>query len=566
MSYSRNTFEAFAKGRHYVSVRVQQGVPVVDADVNESEDLRRYELRNHLRWFVGDGVPQGNDGFRILPSGNPNDVIIRGGDGTSEGAGRCLVDGMEAIAESDTPFSAQEFANPANAGAAGVPQVTLPATPTLAPRTDLYYLDLWEREVGASQAGHEDIVDARIGIETARRIRREWAVRVADAAAGIPADDAPPGHRYLLLASAARQPGVDIVPAQAITDLRRRGLAVQSRSTLDQIVRDAFGQNYTLEDDGQPRLVAGLREIINAMLRTGRAAPLSRGTALDTNGPHSFSASVIDGDGNAWLFWLSGSGEIWQRRQVNGSVWLAPELRRSVNQGTALSAVATSDGVLWLFWGERTGATQFDIRGQVFRGGVWEPVFQVSPSAPNASNSMVAAAAGTGDEVMVVWGRPPLTFFSRRYLGNPETPQAVVEVSNLFKAAPAVVALRGGGFEVFGLAALTTPSNILRALWNGATSTWLAPVVVGPKSGGQPELSATLDRFGGTWLLYANGEPTLVGRYLRAGFLPDPALLAELTHEPRFPSASLDAEGNIAVYFRPGNLQELRRLDLISEI
>lgn len=565
MSYSRNTFEAFAKSRHYVSVRVQQGVPVVDADMNESEDLRRHELRNHLRWFVGAGVPHGNDGFRVLPSGTANDVLIRGGDGSWEGAGRCLVDGMEAISESDVLFSAQEFANPARAAAAGVTPAVLPATPTVAPRTDLYYLDVWEREVGAAEPGHADIVDVRIGIETSRRIRREWAVRVVDAAAGIPADDSPPGHRYLELASVARQPGVDVIPALAITDARRRGLAVQSRSTLEQIVRDAFGFDYTLEDDGQPNLVAGLREIINAMLRTGRAAPLSRGTVLDTNGPQSFPTSVIDASGSAWLFWLSGSGQIWLRRQLNG-VWLAPELRRNVNQGTALSAVATSDGVLWLFWGERSGPTQFDIRAQVFRGGVWEPDFQVSQSAPNASNSMVSAAVGAGDEVMVVWGRPPLTFFSRRYLANPESPQAVVEVSNQFKAAPAVVAVPGGSFEVFGLAALAMPTNVLRCTWNAATSTWLAPAVVGPKSGGLPELSAAVDRFGGTWLLYSNGEPNLVGRYLRAGFLPDPALLAELSHEPRFPSAVLDAQGNVDVYYRPGILQEIRRLDLISEI
>lgn len=61
-NFSRNTFDAL---KHYVGVRLQQGVPLVDADWNELEDIRRFELQAFLKWFVGDGVPAGNDGFRI---------------------------------------------------------------------------------------------------------------------------------------------------------------------------------------------------------------------------------------------------------------------------------------------------------------------------------------------------------------------------------------------------------------------------------------------------------------------------------------------------------------------
>ena len=186
--YSRDTFNAFAKVRHYVGVRLKQGVPFVDADFNESDSLRRYELRNFLRWFVGNGVPYQNDGFRIQASSVANDVMISGGNGTPEGAGRCIVDGLEILNEATIAFSAQEFANAARAAAAGVPVVTLPTTPA-GPRTDIYYLDVLEREITSTEAGHGDIVDPRIGIEAARRIRREWAVRVVDATTGVPADD-----------------------------------------------------------------------------------------------------------------------------------------------------------------------------------------------------------------------------------------------------------------------------------------------------------------------------------------------------------------------------------------
>ena len=71
-NYSRNTFDkdTFNKLKNYVSVRLQQGVPLVDADWNEKDDIRRFEIEAFLKWFVGDGVPKGNDGFRIEPVRN----------------------------------------------------------------------------------------------------------------------------------------------------------------------------------------------------------------------------------------------------------------------------------------------------------------------------------------------------------------------------------------------------------------------------------------------------------------------------------------------------------------
>ena len=90
---SRNTFDAL---NQYVGVRLQQGVPLVDADWNELEDIRRFELRAFLKWFVGDGVPDGNNGFAIeaIPAVD-NDFQIVGGDGSAQGAGRCLVEGLD---------------------------------------------------------------------------------------------------------------------------------------------------------------------------------------------------------------------------------------------------------------------------------------------------------------------------------------------------------------------------------------------------------------------------------------------------------------------------------------
>ena len=61
-NFSQDTFDPL---KNYVAVRLQQGVPLVDADWNEAHDVRKFEVQAFLKWFVGNGVPEGIDGFRI---------------------------------------------------------------------------------------------------------------------------------------------------------------------------------------------------------------------------------------------------------------------------------------------------------------------------------------------------------------------------------------------------------------------------------------------------------------------------------------------------------------------
>ena len=58
------TADTFDPLRSYIG-SAQQGVPLVDADWNEAHDVRKFEVQAFLKWFVGNGVPEGNDGFRI---------------------------------------------------------------------------------------------------------------------------------------------------------------------------------------------------------------------------------------------------------------------------------------------------------------------------------------------------------------------------------------------------------------------------------------------------------------------------------------------------------------------
>jgi hypothetical protein len=232
-NFSRDTFDQL---KHYVGVRLQQGVPLVDADWNEQEDIRKHELRTFLKWFVGNGVPKGNDGFRIIPleAGN-NDFTIKGGDGTAEGAGRCLVEGWDVMIEGDIRYKEQKlFLNEDDeANKWGVEPLAQLSPPSSGERTDTVYLDVWEREVDAQD--DSDMVNPAIGIETCVRIKREWVVRVAQ---GLAQQDGlhqylgdnnifPPGHVYYPIARLNRKAGINTIAGQDIRDLRQTGLSLQ---------------------------------------------------------------------------------------------------------------------------------------------------------------------------------------------------------------------------------------------------------------------------------------------------------------------------------------------------
>jgi hypothetical protein len=75
------TNDTFNPIRAYSNVRLQQGVPLVDADVNELDDVRKFDLRAFLKWFVGNGISIGGDAFHILPAlpASATDLLISAG-------------------------------------------------------------------------------------------------------------------------------------------------------------------------------------------------------------------------------------------------------------------------------------------------------------------------------------------------------------------------------------------------------------------------------------------------------------------------------------------------------
>ncbi len=411
--FSRSTFD---RVKHYVGVRLQQGVPLVDADWNEAEDIRRYEVQAFLKWFVGDGVPAGNDGFRIaaLPGGGVNtirltsvgttgrtsvtvdvagstaaaalgfaqanrqatrrhaaarltgeagqpfalaagqtlvvaaqgaapetvtfaaasfanigaataaevvtainaaltrvtasagagdDVVITGGDGTLDGAGRCLVDGRDAVQEGRTTYTAQPlFANATLATEWGVPVVDPLSAPGAGTRTDLLYLDVWDREVTAAE--DDTLVDPAIGVESCVRLRREWTVRVRPGTTQLPVPgngDFRAGHSYLALALLNRQAGVAAIQASALVDQRAQNLFMPPSTLVD----DVLGTSAAAYRRGENRPRISLREAINALL-SGQLPGGPEVAVAPGPGPDVLTrASVLDAAGGLVAVWQS---------------------------------------------------------------------------------------------------------------------------------------------------------------------------------------------------------------------------------------------------------------------
>ncbi len=341
--FSRNPKDRLADSvsKHYVGVRMQQGVPILDTDWNELEDLRRHELQELSSQFIGDGVPGGNDGFRIQalagggigaivliaknivnghssieidlnnstaastlgffpgksfserygssPSrltGNAsglfslsdgmtltvktngeagetitfssgdftdisqataievisvlsalaeanvevstgNDFIICGGDGTTEKAGRLLVSGQEILNENDLEFTSQPlYQNQELADQWGVDVISAIDELPSSDRPDMVYIDVWDREINSEE--DDDFMLAQVGIETTVRLKREWAIRVAQNATDLSGITRVPGHKYLALARLDRKSddGNRIIPEKSIIDLRKRRLTL----------------------------------------------------------------------------------------------------------------------------------------------------------------------------------------------------------------------------------------------------------------------------------------------------------------------------------------------------
>jgi hypothetical protein len=320
---TQDTFKALNR---FVGVRLQQGVPLVDADWNELEDVRRFELRAFLKWFVGDGVPYRNDGFAIQGGGAVDDFRILAGSqvGTIPDAlrdvGRIVVDGLDVMIEADVTFTGQKLhtkqgaAADAEAARLGFPGPALPkigALPAVnGPVT--VYLDVWERLVTPTE--EPGLVLPGLGTESCARHKREWVVRARPGVTTPQASDTDfiTGHSYYALATIRRQGAGPVNPVD-ITDRREKNLMMAPGTLVDDTLGVGLGQYRA----GAARPLASLREAINALLRG--ELPSTAETALAPAAGLDLvrRACAFDGAGGliaTWASTRSGQSQIYVSR------------------------------------------------------------------------------------------------------------------------------------------------------------------------------------------------------------------------------------------------------------
>jgi len=178
-NFSNGGNDTFDETKDYIGIRLQQGVPLLDRDWNELEDIRRYQDWVLREKYLGDGTP--DNGFAItLMAGKVDDFNIS--------MGRCLVDGFEAVNRAALTYLKQKDA----------PPLTIP----LEKRTDLVYIDLWISEIH----GTEELKNNQdVKIETSARQMIEWRVLVNETGKKLKPE---PFHHYYVIASMERNGAV----------------------------------------------------------------------------------------------------------------------------------------------------------------------------------------------------------------------------------------------------------------------------------------------------------------------------------------------------------------------
>ena len=200
------------RSKGYVGIHIEQGVPVLDRDLNLLHDLVAAGVREVVTRYIGNGSPAGEDGFAVQAQPAPNAAQnVAVGPGAS-GLGRFLVGGIEVTIGQLVQYTDQ---------VAAVPLTTpTPAQPD--PRIDQVYLDVFLIEVDG--VTDTDLTNAQdVGVQTSVRLKPAWVVRVAE---GVPVPPPPPGHGFTLLAEIARPRGNPVITAAMITDRRQRNMTV----------------------------------------------------------------------------------------------------------------------------------------------------------------------------------------------------------------------------------------------------------------------------------------------------------------------------------------------------
>ncbi len=229
-NFSKDPEGELVEGREkgYLGVRFEQGVPVLDRDLNLLAGLAFEAVREVLSRHLGSGLAGADEAFAVGVVDGENDFLIRA---PAEG-GACLVGGIEARIRAPIRYGEQ-------AGAAPL------TTPADADRVDLVYLDLRVEEVDAQEdPSLGNLHD--VGVQTTVRLRPTWRVRVAEGSRDLP--PTPSGHAFTPLALLERVRGEGKIEERMIVDLRRTGLNLAELARRVQRLEDVLLSTSPLEE------------------------------------------------------------------------------------------------------------------------------------------------------------------------------------------------------------------------------------------------------------------------------------------------------------------------------
>lgn len=226
-NFSNEGQDTFDPQKGYTGVRLQQGVPLLDRDWNELEDIRRYSELMLRRHYIGSGSP--DNGFKIRALSTPgNDFIIS--------KGRCMVMGVEVVNETDIKYSQQ----------VGAPPLEVPN----GNKNYIVYIDAWIQEVTSAEdpdLGNSDDVK----METCIRHKLNWRVKVRGEGP-IPI----PAHHFLYdIARIRRKANKSKIENSDIDDLREAPLSLAKlvQSLTNNVNADAKHRHSKLvAPDGSP--------------------------------------------------------------------------------------------------------------------------------------------------------------------------------------------------------------------------------------------------------------------------------------------------------------------------
>ncbi len=377
-NFSNDKKDTFDLKKRYIGVRLQQGVPLLDRDWNELEDIRRYEEQMLRKHYIGNGSP--DDGFKISACDPPtNDFLI--------GKGRCMVDGFEVINDPELYNDSVSRYTKQQTIDKTIPNLILSEN-----KEYTVYLDVWIQEVRSKSQEKTDnskddeleIIDLSlgntddVGMETTIRHKLVWRVRIHDDSEGE--YDKLEYHHYYDIAKIKRKRRQQVILNADISDLRN----VNGNEVFNII-----------------------KNVINSLLKGNMPSISETKLFEEIIGYNARILKILkDMNDNYWIFWgISKSGtsiyDIWCNKYSSKKWGENAKLVENINELSFIPhdfIFEDKDGNIWFFWTVRT-----DIWYKKYSYGKWGENTKLTADSTHRSPSVYDIFEDQNNNIWIFW-------------------------------------------------------------------------------------------------------------------------------------------------------------------